>query len=758
MGANVSIRLSVEDADKVTAAFSKIEADQDAWVQKLIAANNRLASNYAALGTQIDQIGVKNQDVATSYSDVAAKASDFTGSIAQTVEHVLNATNHLKLLALAAYAVSPAFRSVVNVGISTAFGRVPTAANLAAQAIGRITPVMSPLLSLFSRVSAPIGAAVVAWEGLNYVIGQGADILEKYKGSERSLFGPDVDSELAKLTRLQPDETLSPEQIKYATQLASRLEEAKKNIADFMKIQIDVSGPALRLQGIWVGIVSLIGQAAKAANNINLPESDFGNSAFFKAYNDWVKQHGMGGIGLPGSLSVVPDGEPLGKSDRLTGTPSDDIRSARARLAIGMGGGFTGRFTGDIDALSKSPDAAQPKADTKDAWDRETHAIEKQNASLIAETGTVDKNEAAHAALKAELQLLTAAKDADRGVTEKSLTQYETLRGSMSADQAMQAAGIKLKNDDVAAFDRLIQKTKEATQASAEAKLRGNTKYETGLTGLSDDDQSVARQLVPLYGHDIPAAMASTEAAELRQLQALQKTRAEIGQFSQTVGDDLASAVVKMATGAERGAAAWRSFGLQVVQSLEEMIAKAMIAEPVMKLLQGGLTTAFTGARPGGGGGLLGLLGLNVGGGSGDPMTFSPATGAGAYGNGNSYPMFAAGGVMTSRGPVPLRRYAAGGVASSPQLAMFGEGSGPEAYVPLPDGRSIPVNVKGAGGGGHVINSTLNVHMTVPPGTSTEDAHRMTATAARQMQAVVDQAVDNRIVTHMRTGGLLNPA
>lgn len=58
---------------------------------------------------------------------------------------------------------------------------------------------------------------------------------------------------------------------------------------------------------------------------------------------------------------------------------------------------------------------------------------------------------------------------------------------------------------------------------------------------------------------------------------------------------------------------------------------------------------------------------------------------------------FAAGGVMTSTGPMPLRRYAAGGVADRPQLALFGEGSSPEAYVPLPDGRRIPVAMQGGG-------------------------------------------------------------
>lgn len=54
---------------------------------------------------------------------------------------------------------------------------------------------------------------------------------------------------------------------------------------------------------------------------------------------------------------------------------------------------------------------------------------------------------------------------------------------------------------------------------------------------------------------------------------------------------------------------------------------------------------------------------------------------------------FAKGGVMTGNGAVSLKRYARGGVAYRPQLAMYGEGSQPEAFVPLPDGRNIPVKL-----------------------------------------------------------------
>lgn len=52
---------------------------------------------------------------------------------------------------------------------------------------------------------------------------------------------------------------------------------------------------------------------------------------------------------------------------------------------------------------------------------------------------------------------------------------------------------------------------------------------------------------------------------------------------------------------------------------------------------------------------------------------------------------FADGGVMTNTGALPAHAYADGGVAKSPQLALFGEGRKPEAYVPLPDGKTVPL-------------------------------------------------------------------
>lgn len=75
-----------------------------------------------------------------------------------------------------------------------------------------------------------------------------------------------------------------------------------------------------------------------------------------------------------------------------------------------------------------------------------------------------------------------------------------------------------------------------------------------------------------------------------------------------------------------------------------------------------------------------------------------PLAGMAAEGIGKLFTM-ANGGIMTSRGELPLNFYAGGGIATGPQLAVFGEGRMNEAYVPLPDGKSIPVSMSGGGRG-----------------------------------------------------------
>lgn len=131
--------------------------------------------------------------------------------------------------------------------------------------------------------------------------------------------------------------------------------------------------------------------------------------------------------------------------------------------------------------------------------------------------------------------------------------------------------------------------------------------------------------------------------------------------------------------------------------------------------------------------------------------------------SGSAWTRFAKGGVMSSNGELDLRKYASGGIANSPQLAVFGEGSMPEAYVPLPDGRSIPVSFRGNGTGdsvgGNNISIVINVSNTNNTSTETQSSDATSAgkdsSDMAKLANRIKMLVRQEIVTQSRPGGLL---
>jgi hypothetical protein len=65
---------------------------------------------------------------------------------------------------------------------------------------------------------------------------------------------------------------------------------------------------------------------------------------------------------------------------------------------------------------------------------------------------------------------------------------------------------------------------------------------------------------------------------------------------------------------------------------------------------------------------------------------------------------FAKGGIMTPHGPLELQSFATGGIANKDGLAMFHRN---EAIIPLENGRSVPVSIKGDTGRSVVINMNV---------------------------------------------------
>jgi GH24 family phage-related lysozyme (muramidase) len=163
-----------------------------------------------------------------------------------------------------------------------------------------------------------------------------------------------------------------------------------------------------------------------------------------------------------------------------------------------------------------------------------------------------------------------------------------------------------------------------------------------------------------------------------------------LSQSLRQIGDNLINSSISTFTEDLLGAKGTMGTGLfgSILGTLglggKQQVTQANITAGVVNV-NGGLTSGLGGGLGTTGGLFSGVSGFFSGAGG----MFSTFTGWPG-----SLFSFETGGIMTPRGPLPLHRYAMGGIASSPQLALFGEGRTPEAYVPLPDGRSIPVSIK----------------------------------------------------------------
>jgi len=171
----------------------------------------------------------------------------------------------------------------------------------------------------------------------------------------------------------------------------------------------------------------------------------------------------------------------------------------------------------------------------------------------------------------------------------------------------------------------------------------------------------------------------------------------------------------------------FREFAVQILEYTTRMIIQQFVLKSIMSAIGFGPAAASSLGSP-----LANVSQFNASG-----VGFNPLAFTGGFG-------FAMGGVMTGSGPLKLRRYAGGGIASSPQLAMFGEGSRPEAYVPLPDGRTIPVTMKGGGVGNVVVNVDAN-------GSNVEGNGQQ----ANALGKAIGIAVQQELIKQKRPGGLL---
>jgi len=118
---------------------------------------------------------------------------------------------------------------------------------------------------------------------------------------------------------------------------------------------------------------------------------------------------------------------------------------------------------------STNPGLKQPE-EQRDQFDIAVDQLTKRTATLKADTATTFENGAAQAQLRAEFQLLTAIMRDEGEVTQEQIDKYEKLRQTMTAQQALAAAGITLTKEHSEAFISSSESIKTATASYDKAR------------------------------------------------------------------------------------------------------------------------------------------------------------------------------------------------------------------------------------------------------------------------------------------------
>jgi lambda family phage tail tape measure protein len=314
--------------------------------------------------------------------------------------------------------------------------------------------------------------------------------------------------------------------------------------------------------------------------------------------------------------------------------------------------------------------------------------------------------------------------DRNEAIRENNRTIKELTYNVIELEREVNKAGGSL---DVKPFADLIDRLSAANVALADKEYQqGFSDYWLSQADAIKEATAAAWEFARAqqYNADIIGGLRDGIGSYVESVGTMREATA---QLAQTGIKGVEDAIFSLMT---TGTANFKQFAAEILKQTARMIIQQLILKTIMQVL---------GAIGGGGGGGLGGIGastqFNASG-----VNFNPAAFSGPK-------LFADGGIMTGDGPVPLKKYASGGIANSPQLALYGEGSRPEAYVPLPDGRRIPVAMQGGGGGG---NTSVVVNVDASGSQVQGDAGK-----GEQLGRVISQAVQAELIRQKRPGGLL---
>jgi hypothetical protein len=243
-----------------------------------------------------------------------------------------------------------------------------------------------------------------------------------------------------------------------------------------------------------------------------------------------------------------------------------------------------------------------------------------------------------------------------------------------------------------------------------------------------------------------PAAV-EEQALLQEQVNAAQKAKEDLQSIASTIGNAFGEAFKGIITGTSSVREALAGLFQSIADSFADMVAQ-MIAEWLKAQLIKGFQALFSAALPGLGaaaGGIGGNFASGAAGfGGGFDAGIAPLPGIPDYSGAFK---FANGGIATGG----FRAFANGGMVTGPTMGLVGEGRYNEAIVPLPDGKSIPVDLGGVAGGvgGEV---TSNIVVNINNGQMQGNGNSNGSELGRKIEGAVKQV----LVSELRPGGILS--
>lgn len=316
--------------------------------------------------------------------------------------------------------------------------------------------------------------------------------------------------------------------------------------------------------------------------------------------------------------------------------------------------------------------------------------------SAAKEGGTVDTAGAMEAAGatgtdEQRVLALVAAKTAllDREKQLKELAIQNLGLTGLFAEKAAEDLVLKQKQLDLENEELRLKALKLQLESAAGAVARQNVL----------DDIADSERLIKIKTDDVNKT---------------KKDMDEITKLGKTMGNTLQSSMQSAFEGLIQGTMtakqAFASLAKSILADIAKMIAKLL----VMKMLEASL-----GGTP-----LGGFLGIAA-------------------------PSKRYGGVVSNGKDMP--GYAAGGIAKGSNAGYPVMMHGTEAVVPLPNGKSIPVDLKGAG---QQNNVTVNVSMSGEGTRTTSDSN---GKQGADLGSIIASAVQKELQNQKRSGGILNP-